>query len=203
VRIELGHGPEADGAPAFVDLEPAWLGAAEAARLHAAVRDEMAWGQREIVMFGRRVPQPRLVAWGGAPAYRYSGQTLEPRPLTPMVAALLARVNESAGVAFNHVLANRYRDGSDSMGLHADDEPELGPDPVVATLSLGATRRFVIVPRRPRDGERRSLDLPSGSLLVMGGACQRRFRHGLPRDPRVAGERISLTFRAIIESPPP
>jgi alkylated DNA repair dioxygenase AlkB len=199
VRIDLGG----DGARAFIDLEPAWLDAADAARLHAAVRDEIAWEQREIVMFGKRVPQPRLVGWGGAAAYRYSGQTLEPRALTPALAAVLARASAFAGVAFNHVLCNRYRDGRDSMGLHADDEPELGPDPVVATLSLGATRRFVVVPRRPRDGERRSFELPSGSLLVMGGACQRRFRHGLPRDPRVTAERISLTFRAVVANPPP
>ena len=83
------------------------------------------------------------------------------------------------------------------MGLHADDEPELGPDPIVATLSLGATRRMTLVPRRPRDGERRSLELPSGSLLVMRGACQRRFRHGIPREARVTGERVSVTWRWI------
>jgi hypothetical protein len=88
------------------------------------------------------------------------------------------------------VLLNRYRDGRDNMGIHADDEPELGPDPVVATLSLGATRRMTLVPRRPRDGERRSLELPAGSLLVMRGACQRRFRHGIPREPRVTDERV-------------
>ena len=83
------------------------------------------------------------------------------------------------------------------MGMHADDEPELGPDPVVATLSLGATRRLTLVPRRPADGARRSLDLPSGSLLVMRGACQRRFHHGIPRQERVTEERVSLTFRMI------
>jgi alkylated DNA repair dioxygenase AlkB len=184
---------------AWLELEPAWLGAGEAERCLAAVIAEVAWERRAIVLFGRRVWQPRLVAWAGDRPYRYSGQTLDPRPPTPTVRALLARVNAHTGAAFNHVLLNRYRDGRDSMGLHADDEPELaGPDPVVATLSLGATRRFLVVPRRPSDGERRSLDLGSGSLLVMGGACQRRFRHGLPRAPEVTGERVSLTFRRIV-----
>ena len=84
--------------------------------------------------------------------------------------------------------------------MHADDEPELGPDPVVATLSLGATRRLTLVPRRPRDGERRALELPAGSLLVMRGACQRHFRHGIPREPRVTEERVSLTFRLIVRA---
>ena len=150
---------------AWLDFEPSWLDAGEAERLLGLVRGELGWEQREIVLYGRRIMQPRLVAWCGELPYRYSGQTLERRPPTPAVAALMARVNARAGAAFNHVLANRYRDGRDSMGLHADDEPELGADPLVATLSLGATRRFVIMPRRPRDGERRVIDLVTGSLL--------------------------------------
>jgi alkylated DNA repair dioxygenase AlkB len=122
---------------------------------------------------------------------------VEPRAFTDTVRALTESVRGVAATPFNHVLLNRYRDGRDNMGMHADDEPELGPDPVVATLSLGATRRLTLVPRRPRDGERRSLALPAGSLLIMGGACQRRFRHGIPREPRVSEERVSLTFRQI------
>ena len=165
------------------------------------MRAEVTWAEREIVLYGKRILQPRLVGWAGDVAYRYSGQTLEPRPFTATVRALTARVNEYAGTHFNHVLLNRYRDGRDNMGLHADNEAELGPDPVVATLSLGATRRLALVPRHARDGERSSLDLPSGSLLVMRGACQRRFRHGIPREPGVADERVSLTFRLIARPP--
>jgi alkylated DNA repair dioxygenase AlkB len=143
------------------------------------------------------VLQPRLIAWAGALPYRYSGQTLEPRPFTPALAAVLQAVGALA--PFNHVLVNRYRDGNDSMGLHADAEPELGVDPVVATLSLGATRRFVIKPRHT--GPSRDLDLTSGSLLVMGGACQSRYRHGIPRQPALGEERISLTFRSVLRAP--
>ena len=189
-RIELAEG-------AWLDYLPAWIDASDADRLLTALRDELAWEHREIVIFGRRIPQPRLIAWGGSAAYRYSGQTLEPRALTGTVAALLARASAFARVPFNHVLANRYRDGHDSMGMHADDERELGPAPVVATLSLGAARRFVIAGRRAKTGERRNLSLASGSLLVMGGACQSEFRHGLPRDPALQSERISLTFRSV------
>src|SRR5262245_44379311 len=191
------HVPLASGA--WLDHDPAWLAAAEADAALVALRDELAWEQRAIVLFGRRVLQPRLVAWAGDLGYRYSGQTLEPRPATRSLVPLLERVVARAGVAFNHVLANRYRDGRDSMGMHADDEPELGEDPVVATLSLGATRRFVIARRRGAAGDRHSLPLAGGSLLVMGGACQSEFRHGLPRDPAAAGERISLTLRTIAE----
>ena len=184
----------------WLDLEASFLAPDQAGNAFEQLRGELLWEQRDIVIFGRRIPQPRLIAWGGTAAYRYSGQTLEARELTGTVAALLARVSAFARVPFNHVLANRYRDGHDSMGMHADDERELGPAPVVATLSLGAARRFVIAGRRAMSSERRSLTLASGSLLVMGGACQSEFRHGLPRDPALQSERISLTFRAVAQS---
>ena len=114
---------------------------------------------------------------------------------------LSARVSERAGVPFNHVLLNRYRTGEDSIGLHADDERELGEDPVVATVSLGASRRLVLVPRRKSDGPRRAVDLGHGALFIMGGTCQRHFRHGIPREAAVRAERISLTFRRIFRDP--
>jgi alkylated DNA repair dioxygenase AlkB len=190
-RIDLGHG-------AWLEYVVAWLDA-DADRVLAALRDEPAWEQREIVMFGRRVLQPRLIAWAGELGYRYSGQTLEPRAATPTVETLTARVVEHTLVPFNHVLLNRYRDGADSIGLHADDEPELGRDPIVATLSLGATRRFVLKPRRA--GQSHALDVDHGSLLVMGGTCQRHYVHGVPRQAGVKGERISLTFRRLLRPP--
>src|SRR5262252_2414845 len=156
MRITLSRG-------AWLEHDPAWVARPEADAALVALRDELDWEQREIVIFGRRVLQPRLIAWAGELGYRYSGQTLEPREYTPAARRLLERVRARVGAPFNHVLANRYRSGDDSMGFHADDEPELGPDPVVATVSLGATRRLTLVPRRPRDGERRAVELLSGS----------------------------------------
>jgi alkylated DNA repair dioxygenase AlkB len=194
MRIELGAG-------AWIDHEPRWMAGAEADRLHANLLDQLAWEQRAIVLFGRPILQPRLIAWAGTIGYRYSGQTLEPRPFTPGVATLLERARERAGVPLNHVLVNRYRDGGDSMGLHADDEPELGPDPVVASVSLGRSRRFVLRPRRKSLGEPVALDLGHGALLVMGGTCQRHYVHGVPRQPGLRGERISLTFRWLRRAP--
>jgi alkylated DNA repair dioxygenase AlkB len=202
VRITLARG-------AWLDHEPAWLSQDDADAALTALRGELEWEQREIVIFGRRILQPRLIAWAGDVGYRYSGQTLEPRAFTPAARRLLERVRAEAGVPFNHVLVNRYRTGEDSMGLHADAEPELGPDPRVATVSLprvatvslGAGRRFVVKPRRKEDGQRQDLELGHGALLVMGGTCQRHYVHGVPRQVSVAGERISLTFRRLLRAP--
>jgi alkylated DNA repair dioxygenase AlkB len=184
---------------AWLEYRPDFVEAGEADRCLSTLRHELAWEHREIVLFGRRVMQPRLIAWAGALGYRYSGQTLEPRAPTATTAMLTARVSDHAGVPFNHVLVNRYRDGADSIGLHADDEPELGPDPVVATLSLGATRRFVVKPRRR--GASHAIDVGHGGLLMMGGTCQRHYVHGVPRQPGVKDERISLTFRYLLRAP--
>ena len=193
-RIELDGG-------AWLDYFPAWIEVSDADRLLSALRDELGWEHREIVMFGRRVLQPRLIAWAGSLGYRYSGQTLEPRAPTPTTRTLTDRVVKQTRVPFNHVLINRYRDGADSIGLHADDEPELGLDPIVATLSLGATRRFVLKPRRARLGPSRSFAVDHGSLLVMGGTCQRHYVHSVPRQAGAVGERISLTFRRVLRAP--
>jgi len=193
-RVDLPRG-------AWVEHQPDWIDPAAADDLLAVLRRELVWEQRAVVLFGRSILQPRLIAWAGEIGYRYSGQTLEPRPFTEAVAALRTRVNDRTGVPFNHVLLNRYRTGDDSIGLHADDEPELGEDPVVATLSFGISRRLVLVPRRKSDGPRRAFDLGHGALFVMGGTCQRHFRHGIPREPAVRAERISLTFRHIIRAP--
>jgi alkylated DNA repair dioxygenase AlkB len=191
--------PLADGA--WLDFDATWLAPSEADDALAALRDELTWEQREIVLFGRRVLQPRLIAWAGDLGYRYSGQTLEPRAFTPTATGLLARVRAQTGGQFNHVLLNRYRSGDDSMGLHADDEPELGPDPLVAIVSLGAPRRLVVKPRRRRDHGRHDLELGHGVLLVMGGTCQRHYVHGVPRQPGIERERISLTFRRLLREP--
>jgi alkylated DNA repair dioxygenase AlkB len=195
----LVHVPLALGA--WLEIEPGWIARPEADELLNSLREELAWEQREIVLYGKRVMQPRLIAWGGERAYRYSGQTLEARALTPALVPLLEAVRARTRVDFNHVLVNRYRDGRDSMGFHADDEPELGENPLVATVSLGATRRFVLRPRRGREHEPLAYELEHGSLLIMGGTCQRQYHHGIPRQPAVGAERVSLTFRWLRTDP--
>lgn len=183
----------------WLEHVPAFVGETEATRLYSALLDELAWESREIVLFGKRIPQPRLIAWAGSFGYRYSGQTLEPRAPSPALRALTERVNAAVGVPFNHVLVNRYRNGHDSMGMHSDAEPELGRDPVVASLSFGVARRFVVVPRSK--GPRFSCSLGHGDLLVMGGTCQANYRHGVPKAADVSGERLSATFRRVLREP--
>lgn len=195
-------------ADADVRLDAAWLPRAQADALFAAVRAEVPWSVHRIRLFGRWVDSPRLSAWmGDAHArYRYSGATFEPLPWTPALAGLRTRVEEALGIGFDSVLANLYRDGRDAMGWHRDDEPELGPAPVIASVSLGATRRFVLR-RAPARGaraadagaarERHAIELPHGSLLVMAGATQAHWQHALPRTTRPVGERVNLTFRCV------
>jgi len=156
--------------------------------------------QDTIVLFGRTVIMPRLTSWHGDPgcSYAYSGRVFEPAPWTADLAALRDRLIDLEGCTFNSVLVNHYRDGNDSMGEHADDEPELGPsadDVRIASVSLGAPRRFVLRHRRTR--EVRAFHLGGGSVLVMGGTTQRYFRHHLPRTRRPVEPRMNLTFRVI------
>jgi alkylated DNA repair dioxygenase AlkB len=185
----------------LVRFEPDWLDVTEADALFHELRNGVAWSQGTITMFGRELLEPRLTAWFGDADYTYSGRTVRASPWPSFLASLRERVERVAEASFNAVLLNLYRDGRDSMGLHSDDEPELGPDPMIASVSLGAARKFVLVPKR-KSARRRGgyeLELPHGSLLVMTGACQRHYRHGVPKQPGVARERINLTFRRATE----
>jgi len=179
-------------------LWPAAFGPEEASRLFDALRTGIRWRQEEVTIFGQRRLVPRLVAWHGDPgaSYRYSGTDHHPEPWTPALERVRAKVRELSGVEFNAVLLNLYRDGRDGMGWHADDEPELGRDPVIASVSLGAPRRFCLRHRRRKD-LKLDLELPHGSLLVMAGPMQHHWVHALPKTRRPVGERINLTFRRV------
>lgn len=185
---------------AWIDYGAEWLSKPDADALLHELIDELQWEQRPINVFGREVMQPRLICWAGELPYKYSGQVLEPRPLTGRLAELNARISEEVGVPFNHVLCNRYRDGKDHMGWHADDERELGRNPVIAALSLGARRKFNLH-RKKKKGQKRHFQLANGSLLVMGGACQHSWRHSVPKMAAIQSERINLTFR-YLKGPP-
>lgn len=181
---------------------PDFLSPAEADEALHALSREIAWEQHQVRLFGRVLPAPRLSCWIGDPeaAYTYSAMRFEPRPWTPTLGVLRDRLNAMLGAGFNSVLANRYRSGADGMGWHADDEPELGAQPLIASLSLGATRRFLL---RSRDrSQRAALALSHGSLLLMEGSTQLRTQHSLPKTARPVGERINLTFRRILVPAP-
>jgi alkylated DNA repair dioxygenase AlkB len=185
--------PDAD-----VALDAAWLAAGEADALFEALRAAVPWDVHRIRMFGRVVDSPRLSCWIGDPGtgYRYSGTHFEPNPWPVALRPIRARLAEELRIDFNSVLANLYRDGRDCMGWHSDDEPELGSRPLIASLSLGGTRRFVLKHRKD-PSTKLALELPPGSLLVMRGATQANYRHALPRTARPVGARINLTFRRI------
>lgn len=175
--------------------------AADAAQvLFETLLKELVWESEEIVVFGKRVPVPRLVCWyGDAEAvYRYSGVEHEPLAWTPSLQTIRERVTSTCNTAFNSVLGNLYRDGNDSMGWHADNEPELGPEPSIASLSLGATRLFKLCHNRSK--ETVDIGLESGSLLVMSGSLQSHWRHSVPKTQRAVGPRINLTFRRILQA---
>lgn len=191
--------PALDLPDADVALVPGWLAPAQADALFAQLHAAIAWETHRMHLFGRLRDAPRRSAWIGDPgaAYAYSGTRFQPRPWPHALRAVRARLAGELHGEFNSVLANLYRDGRDCMGWHSDDERALGPQPLIASLSLGAVRRFVL--RHRRDASvRLALDLAHGSLLLMRGATQAHYRHALPRTAKPVGPRINLTFRRIM-----
>ena len=171
------------------------------AELMRRLVDETGWRQDTVTVYGKAYLQPRLSAWHGDQPYRYSGLSLEPEPWTPLLAQLRRRVEAVTGLEFNSVLLNYYRDQHDCMGMHSDDERELGPRPAIASLSLGASRDLVLRHRTRKDLESPRLALDSGSLLLMQGTTQQHWRHGINRLKKACGPRLNLTFRRVL--PPP
>ncbi|MBO6575091.1 MAG: alpha-ketoglutarate-dependent dioxygenase AlkB [Rhodothermales bacterium] len=178
--------------------EPDFLDQASALRYQDTLTRTIPWEQHQVRLFGKWIDTPRRSAWFGDPGvrYGYSGQVYDPHPWTAEVAQLRAAVESASGARFNSVLLNLYRTGQDSMGWHADDEAELGERPVIASLSLGATRRMRF---RLKENHRvtHAVDLASGSLLIMGPDVQAAWQHALPKTKRVSQPRINLTFRLV------
>lgn len=184
---------------AEIQWMPALFDPTESAQLFDALYKAVDWRQEEILLFGKRVAQPRLTAWHGDSDahYRYSGLPLRPVPWTEILLQIRQRVEEATQTRYNSVLLNLYRDGKDSMGWHSDDEPELGTEPTIASLSFGATRVFQLKPKKRAGAKIMSLELNPGSLLVMRGATQSHFVHAVPKDRHIGTPRINLTFRMI------
>ena len=185
--------PLRDGELAFMAQLP--LAQSNAAIL-ARLIEETAWRSEAITLWGKQFLQPRLTAWHGEAAYRYSGLTMAPQPFTPLQQSIRAAVEAATGYSFNSVLLNYYRDGQDSMGMHSDDEPELGPAPAIASVSFGAERIFIV--RHKKTGEKLRLPLGDGSLLLMAGSMQQHWAHGINKTAKTLGPRVNLTFRTII-----
>jgi len=164
---------------------------------------EIPWRQENILVWGKLHSQPRLVAWYGDSGsdYTYAGIKLTPIPWTDLLLDIKNRVETVTATSFNSVLLNYYRDNRDSMGFHSDDEPELGVRPVIASLSLGEERTFIMKHRVNKLANPIRLRLASGSLLLMKGETQHYWKHGIAKTTRPCGPRINLTFRRIVSQP--
>lgn len=171
----------------------------EAQAMFDALLEQTPWRQDSISIYGKRHAQPRLSAWyGDADAlYSYSGIQLVPLAWTPLLAQIRSDIESATGQFFNSVLLNYYRDGHDGMGWHSDDETSLGMNPVIVSLSLGATRRFQL---RHRDHHqlKQEIGLVTGSVLIMEAATQHHWQHCVPKESSSIGPRINLTFRRIL-----
>ena len=169
-------------------------------RLFTTLCEATPWEQHLLTVFGRAVKAPRLSAWYGdsGASYRYSGVQLEALPWSPALLEIKGVVEGLVDASFNSVLLNLYRDGADSVGWHADAEPELGKNPTIASVSLGAARLFRLQHKKRR--LRVALELPPGSVLVMCGVTQHHWRHSLPKTRHQVGARVNLTFRRVRRS---
>ncbi|HRE89343.1 MAG TPA: alpha-ketoglutarate-dependent dioxygenase AlkB [Myxococcota bacterium] len=186
-------------ASSWVAHVPDWV--PDEAALMERLLNELPLKQETLKILGKDVLTPRLTGWfGDADArYVYSKTLFVPEPWTPGLSALRGRLFDALGVYFNGVLANHYRGGDDAMGWHSDDEKELGPrapdDVLIASVSLGAKRRFLLKPRR--GGTSLGWDLGGGDLFLMGGTTQRHYVHRLARTAKAVGPRLNLTFRIV------
>lgn len=183
---------------ARVYLVDPFLAPEEAGALFDALLTGIRWRQDTIKLWGKVHDVPRLQQWFAdeGMVYTWSGIRMEPEPWSAPLERLRARLQEAVGLRFNTALANLYRDGNDTVGWHADDEPELGDAPIIASVSLGATRDFVLR-HRSRTELVQSIRLSHGSLLIMEGETQEHWKHCVPRRKRVHAPRINLTFRHV------
>ena len=178
---------------------PQWLDDGRAEHLMRTGWEDWPWEQGTVSLFGRLHLEPRRSFFQADEGcdYRYAGRTLRGQGWHPDLAQLRSEIETELGTPFNSVLVNAYRNGRDYMGYHQDNEPELGPHPHVASLSLGASRDFIL---RSKDASKKrfTLALNSGDLLWMQPPCQHLFEHALPKRLRVDSPRINLTFRQIV-----
>ena len=185
---------------AKVEYFPGAFKEGDATRLFDALIGKVEWVQNKIRFYGKENPVPRLEAWYGdaGKSYSYSGIRMDPNPWIDELLEIKKAIEPIAGTRFNSVLINYYRDGRDRVAWHSDDEKELGQNPVIGSVSLGAERRFKLRHKNYRkNGHQAEIMLVHGSLLVMKGPTQHFWKHEVPRTVRSVGKRINLTFRVI------
>ena len=182
----------------WIEFFPQFLSTEEQNDLFKNLLEQTKWQQGQIKIFGKTFDTPRLEAFycEDGLSYSYSGQQLQSLPFTPLLLELKVKIEAASNETYNSVLINLYRDGSDSNGWHADNEKELGRNPTIASLSLGMERRFDL--KNETTGEKISLMLNPGSLLIMGGELQHNWKHQIAKSKKIALPRINLTFRKIV-----
>jgi alkylated DNA repair dioxygenase AlkB len=158
----------------------------------------ISWRQDEINMFGKVKPLPRLSSWHGNSdkPYTYSGLTLQPKEWNKGLLYIKDKIEEAAGIKFNSVLMNWYRDGNDHISWHTDAEKELGINPIIGSANFGETRRFLL---RRSDNKNEKIEIPlkHGTVLIMKGETQHFWQHSVPKEKKIKGSRFNLTFRSI------
>jgi len=182
-----------------VIIYPQFFEQQESDRFFEQLHRNLEWRQDLIRVFGREVRIPRLNAWygDGGKIYTYSGNIMSPIPWTPTLILIKEKIEQEISLNFNSVLANLYRDGKDSVSWHSDDEPELGINPVIASISFGETRRFQLRHKSNKELEKVEIALTHGSLLIMKGTTQHYWKHQIPKTAKNIGARINLTFRFV------
>lgn len=183
---------------AQVSYVPSFIGFEEANELFNKLINDINWQQDDIVVFGKKFQQPRLTALYGndGKSYSYSSLTMFPNKWNSLLIYIKEKVEEFMNVKFTTVLLNYYRDGNDSNGWHADNEKELGKNPIIASISFGAKRVFQMKHNTNKD-QKFKIELEHGSLLIMKGTTQHFWKHQIPKSTKKVGPRINLTFRII------
>jgi alkylated DNA repair dioxygenase AlkB len=177
---------------------PTFYAQGDSEMIYRQLLEEINWNQGKIKLFGKECLIPRLEAFYASDnqTYAYSGQKLTTNTFTPLLVSIKSTIEQSTSFHFNSLLANLYRTGNDSNGWHADNEKELGKNPVIASLSFGADRLFELQHNQTK--EKIKLTLNAGSLLIMGGSMQHYWKHRIAKNKKIQSGRINLTFRTIV-----
>ncbi|BBN80692.1 DNA methylase [Pseudoalteromonas sp. A25] len=183
--------------PPGFDYYPQVMSLSKSISLYSYLCHQLEWQQPSIQVYGKhhRIPRMQCFIADKDVSYGYSKQTLANTPWPEPLLAMRRRLQQTYGHEFNALLANWYRNGHDKMGWHSDDEAELGPQPCIVSISLGAARKFKI--KHKVTGTQQEILLKSGSCLVMHGDSQLYYQHALPVQAKVTGGRINLTFRTV------
>lgn len=172
---------------------------AESDQIFQALLNKIKWRQDKMKLYGKEFELPRLTAWYGddGKSYTFSGIPMNPDAWTPTLLSIKSRIEEVTQAKFNSVLLNLYRSGKDGVSWHSDDEPELGKNPMIASVSFGETRRFQLRHKLDKSLDKVEITLTHGSLLIMKGSTQHFWQHQIPKSAKSLRERINLTFRII------